>query len=90
MTTPTPGSSGYMLRVAGRLDPHWAAWFDGFTVTGEADGTTTLRGTVADQAQLHGMLAKIRDLGVALVSVEADPTDGGPAVSGAAPRPARG
>ncbi len=63
----------YTLRVAGRLDPHWAAWFDGFTLTADADGTTTLRGTVADQAQLHQVLAKLRDLGVALVSVEADP-----------------
>jgi len=90
MTTPVPASSGYTLRVAGRMDPRWVAWFDGFTVTGEADGTTTLRGTVADQAQLHGLLAKIRDLGVALVSVEADPAAGGPAVSGAAPRPAHG
>ena len=90
MTTPGPASIGYTLRVAGRLEPHWATWFDGFTVTGESDGTTTLSGSVADQAQLHGLLAKIRDLGVALVSVEADPVVGGPAVSGAAPRPARG
>ncbi|HEY3409151.1 MAG TPA: hypothetical protein VGK53_13345 [Propionicimonas sp.] len=67
-----PAHFGYTLRVAGRLDPRWVAWFDGFTVTADADGTTTLRGTVADQAQLHGLLAKIRDLGVALVSVEAD------------------
>ena len=89
MTTPAP-ASGYTLRVAGRLDPRWVAWFDGFTVTCEADGTTTLRGTVADQAQLHGLLAKIRDLGVVLVSVEVDPVAVGPAVSDAVPRPARG
>jgi len=88
MTTSAP--FGYTLRVAGRLDPRWVAWFDGFTVTAEADGTTTLRGPVADQAQLHGLLAKIRDLGVALVSVEADPAADAPAVSGAVPRPARG
>jgi hypothetical protein len=90
MTTPVSPSFGYTLRIAGRLDPRWVSWFDGFSVTGEADGTTTLRGTVADQAQLHGLLAKIRDLGVALVSVEADPAANGSAVSGAAPRPARG
>jgi hypothetical protein len=89
MTTPAP-ASGYTLRVAGLLDPRWVAWFDGFSVTGEADGTTTLRGTVADQAQLHGLLAKIRDLGVVLVSVEVDPVAVGPAVSDAVPRPARG
>lgn len=85
MTLPGPASIGYTLRVAGRLDARWAEWFDGFTVTGEADGTTTLSGTVADQAQLHRLLAKIRDLGVALVSVEASP-----AISGGAPRPAHG
>ena len=67
--------AGYTLRVAARLDPRWADWFDGFTVTGEADGTTTLCGTVADQAQLHRLLAKIRDLGVALVFLEANPLD---------------
>ncbi len=73
MTLPGLAPVTYTLRVAGRLDAHWAAWFDGFTITGEADGTTTLRGTVTDQAQLHQVLAKIRDLGVALVSVEAGP-----------------
>ncbi|MFZ1411547.1 MAG: hypothetical protein WAS07_08820 [Micropruina sp.] len=71
--TASPGRSpvGYTLRVDGRLDPRWADWFDGFTITGESDGTTTLAGVVADQAQLHGVLAKIRDLGVALISLKA-------------------
>lgn len=78
MTLPGTAPIGYTLRVAGRLDAHWATWFDGFTVTGDTDGTTVLRGTVADQAQLHSLLAKIRDLGIALVSVEAAPATSGP------------
>lgn len=60
----------YTLRVAERLDARWADWFDGFTLTAEPDGTTTIAGEVADQAQLHGLFAKIRDLGIPLVSVE--------------------
>ncbi len=68
--TPSLGSSGYRLRIAGHLDPLWSATF-GFTVTHEPDGTTTLTGVVADQAELHGLLAKIRDLGVTLISLTA-------------------
>ena len=60
----------YTLRVAERLDAHWADWFDGLTLTAEPDGTTTIAGEVADQARLHGLFAKIRDLGIPLVSVE--------------------
>lgn len=61
---------GYVVRVAGHLEPHRAAWFAGFALTRETDGTTTLRGSVADQAELHGLLVKVRDLGVTLLSVE--------------------
>ncbi|WP_214404083.1 hypothetical protein [Pseudonocardia lacus] len=68
MTRP-PG--GYRLRIAGHLDDHWSAWFGGLTLTYEGDGTTALSGAVADQAELHGLLAKVRDLGVTLISVEA-------------------
>lgn len=69
--SPTPGGPvGYIVRIAGHLDAHWSAWFGHFTLTREADGTTTLRGVVADQAELHGLLVKIRDLGVTLLSVE--------------------
>jgi hypothetical protein len=64
---------GCRLRVAGRLDDHWARWFDGFTLTAETDGTTTLAGAVQDQAHLHALLARVRDLGIALLSVEAAP-----------------
>ncbi|HEY3340223.1 MAG TPA: hypothetical protein VGK18_17115 [Propionicimonas sp.] len=90
MTVGGKAPIAYTLRVAGRLDARWTAWFDGFTVTGDADGMTTLRGLVADQAQLHQVLAKIRDLAVTLVSVEADPAIATTALSDAAPRPARG
>jgi len=59
----------YQLRVAGGLDQHWSPWFGGLAVAQEDDGSTSITGAVADQAELHGLLAKIRDLGVALLSV---------------------
>ncbi len=62
-------SPGYEVRLAGHLDGHWATWFGGVTLVHEEDGTTTLRGIVADQAELHGLLAKVRDLGATLISV---------------------
>ncbi|GAA3716788.1 hypothetical protein GCM10022204_40770 [Microlunatus aurantiacus] len=55
--------------MAGRLDQHWSAWFNGLTVSHEDDGSTSLTGAVADQAELHGLLTRIRDLGVTLISV---------------------
>jgi hypothetical protein len=61
----------YEFRVVGHLDDHWSAWLDGLTLTHEPDGTTTLRGFVSDQAQLHGLLAKVRDLGATLISLQA-------------------
>ena len=60
----------YELRVEGLLDNSWSTSFDGMALVREDDGTTTLRGVVVDQAALHGHLAKIRDLGTALISVE--------------------
>lgn len=63
--------AGYVLRVAGHLDPHWAPWFGDLTLTHDAEGTTTLRGAVTDQVELHGILTKIRDLGLTLISVTA-------------------
>jgi hypothetical protein len=67
-----PGASAhYELRVAGHLDQHWSAWFGGMVLTLEDDGTTTLRGPVTDQAALHGLLAKVRDIGAPLISVNA-------------------
>jgi hypothetical protein len=60
----------YELRVDGHIDDRWTAWFDGLTLTRESDGTTSLCGLVPDQAALHGLLAKVRDLGLTLISVE--------------------
>jgi hypothetical protein len=65
------GPSGYQLRVDGHLDQLWSSWFGGLTLTQEADGTTTLTGAVADQAELHGLLTKVRDLGITMISVKA-------------------
>jgi hypothetical protein len=59
----------YEIRIAGHLDAHWADWFDGMSITLEEDGTTLLSGPVPDQPALHGLLRKVRDLGLPLVSV---------------------
>ena len=59
----------YEIRLKGRIDPRWAAWFDGLTVTNTEDGETILVGPVVDQTALHGLLAKVRDLNLPLVSV---------------------
>ena len=66
----------YELRVGKHLDDHWTEWFGDLALTRESDGTTTLRGPVADQAALHGLLIKVRDLGMTLISVR--PIDGSP------------
>ena len=68
--------STYRIRVKGNLDRKWSDWFDGFTITPQADDETTLTGPVADQAALHGLLAKIRDLGLPLLSVKREETEG--------------
>lgn len=68
----------YAIRLAGHLDTRWAAWFDGLTVAHGGDGTTVISGPIADQAALHGVLARVRDLGLPLVTVtqvEAEPPD---------------
>jgi hypothetical protein len=65
----------YEIRVQGHLGPRWAAWFDGLSLTTEADGTTVMRGQVVDQAALHGLLQKLRDLGVPLLSLTQVPPD---------------
>jgi hypothetical protein len=59
----------YEIRVKGHLGARWAAWFDELALTRGSDGTTLMRGPVADQAALHGVLQKIRDLGLPLISV---------------------
>jgi hypothetical protein len=58
----------YEIRLQGHLESRWAVWFDGLTVTYDRDGTTALRGPVVDQAALHGVLQKVRDLGLTLIS----------------------
>jgi hypothetical protein len=65
----------YELRVEGHLDTRWTGWFDGLTLTTEDDGTTVMRGPVADQAALHGLLQRLRDLGIPLLSVTTVPAD---------------
>jgi hypothetical protein len=57
------------IRIQGHLDRRWAAWFDGLTLTTRPEGTTVLVGLVADQAALHGLLQKVRDIGLPLISV---------------------
>ena len=77
----------YEIRLTGHLDAHWAAWFDGLAVTHDGDGTTVLSGLIVDQAALHGVLQRVRDLGLPLVSVtriepdrpDTTDDDGGPA-----------
>ncbi len=59
----------YQIRLKEQLDPHWSAWFDGLTVTTEVNGETLLTGEVVDQAALHGLLSKIRDLQLTLIAV---------------------
>ena len=66
--------TAYRLRIAGHLDQHWSPWLGDLTLTHEDDGTTSLTGVIADQAELHGLLTKIRDLGVTLISLAVVPT----------------
>jgi hypothetical protein len=59
----------YQIRIKGHLNAQWRDWFEGLTITLEEDGDTLLTGPVIDQAALHGLLKKVRDLGLPLVSV---------------------
>ena len=58
----------YQIRIKGHLGPRWSEWFEGLTITPTDDGETLLTGPVADQAALHGLLRKVRDLGMPLIS----------------------
>jgi hypothetical protein len=71
-----PGGEGpaerperYEIRVRGVLDRHWLVWFEGLELSGEPGGITVIAGEVADQAALHGLLVRVRDLGLPLLSV---------------------
>ncbi len=59
----------YEIRVQGHLDQHWSAWFAGLAITYDADDNTVLRGPLVDEAALHGVLIKVRDLALPLLSV---------------------
>jgi len=59
----------YQIRIKGHLGPQWTNWFEGLTITLEEEGDTLLTGPVVDQAALHGLLKKVRDLGMPLLSV---------------------
>ncbi len=59
----------YQIRIKGHLDPRWTDWFGGLTITLEDNGDTLLTGPVVDQAAMHGLLRKVRDLGMPLLSV---------------------
>ena len=66
---PDPGQSAvYEIRIKGHLGPQWADWFGDVTITLEDNGDTLLSGPVVDQAALHGLLRKVRDLGMPLIS----------------------
>ena len=66
---PTSNAKNYEIRLKGHLEARWEQWFDGLTITLEENGSTLLSGPLADQAALHGILKKVRDLGLTLVSV---------------------
>jgi hypothetical protein len=69
-TKPTPPQPVvYQIRIKGHLNAQWRGWFEGLAITLEESGDTLLTGTVVDQAALHGLLKKVRDLGMPLVSV---------------------
>jgi hypothetical protein len=67
--TNTPNNKIYIIKIQGHLSENWADWFDEMDFTHEGEGTTTLTGEIVDQSALHGVLKKIRDLGLPLISV---------------------
>ena len=71
----------YEIRIQGHLEDRWSAWFDGMELVAVEDGSTLIRGRVTDQAALHGLIQKVRDLGLPLISVTH--TQPGPTQAGA-------
>ena len=73
--------SVYDIRVKGHLDGSWSEWFDGLQITNSENGVAVLSGEIVDQAALHGVLVKVRDLGLPLISVTSvDPDQQGPTI----------
>ncbi len=68
-SSPNSSSGLYEIRISGHLDARWTVWFDGLTLAPDPDGTTLIQGVLADQAALHGVLQKLRDAGLPLLSV---------------------
>ncbi len=66
-------TGGYDIRTQGHIDDRWSDWFDGMTLVHDGDGTTVIRCPALDQAALHGLLSKVRDLGLPLISVTPRP-----------------
>ncbi len=79
------GPGRYEIRVQGHLAPRWTAFFDGMALTSQGDGTTVISGPIADQSALHGLLRKLSDIGLPLVSVTPTATDAPPADPGTDP-----
>jgi hypothetical protein len=65
----------YEIRVQGQLDQHWSEWFNDLAISYDADGNTVLRGPLVDEAALHGVLSKVRDLALLLLAVSREQTD---------------
>jgi len=77
MSDTNPGlgdSRSYEIRTQGRISDRWSDWFDGMVLVHEVDGTTVIHCPALDQAALHGVLAKVRDLGLSLISVTPTPS----------------
>ena len=68
-STPSTSPRLYEIRISGHLDARWATWFEGMILTADEDGTTVVRGVLADQAALHGVLQRLRDAGLPLISI---------------------
>ncbi len=76
MAKPTANTAYYEILLQGQLNARWADWFDGMTITLDNNGNTLLSGPVVDQAALHGLLKKVRDVGLTLLSVNSVKPEG--------------
>lgn len=72
---PVSGPGWYRIRIQGRLEQRWSTWFDGMSLSPGEDGTTVMRGRVGDQAALHGLIERVRDLGLTLLEVTHEAPD---------------